>query len=76
VYRVINWVMAVLFLFAAVVQYNDPDPVRWMAMYLAACDAWEMKSETFEEAREASGLVIVTAWMLVLFVWRRPSLRD
>jgi hypothetical protein len=26
----------VLFLFAAVVQYNDPDPVRWMAIYLAA----------------------------------------
>ena len=25
--------MAVLFAFAAAVQYNDPDPLRWKAMY-------------------------------------------
>jgi len=25
--------MAVLFAFAAALQYNDPDPLRWMAMY-------------------------------------------
>ena len=25
--------MAVLFAFAAAVQYNDPDPLQWMAMY-------------------------------------------
>jgi hypothetical protein len=25
--------MATLFLFAAAVQYNDPDPLRWMAIY-------------------------------------------
>ena len=25
--------MAVLFAFAAAVQCNDPDPLRWMAMY-------------------------------------------
>ena len=25
--------MAALFLFAAAVQYNDPDPLRWMATY-------------------------------------------
>jgi hypothetical protein len=25
--------MAALFLFAAAVQYNDPDPLRWMAVY-------------------------------------------
>ena len=28
--------MAALFLFAALLQYNDPDPVRWMAIYAAA----------------------------------------
>jgi hypothetical protein len=27
---------ALLFLFGALVQYNDPDPLRWMAIYLAA----------------------------------------
>jgi Transmembrane family 220, helix len=28
---------AVLFAYATVVQYNDPDPIRWMALYAAAC---------------------------------------
>src|SRR5262245_59979600 len=28
--------MAALFLLAIVVQYNDPDPLRWMLMYAAA----------------------------------------
>lgn len=28
--------MGALFLFSAAVQWNDPDPVRWMAIYLAA----------------------------------------
>jgi transmembrane protein TMEM220 len=28
-----NGAMAVLFLFAVAVQYNDPDPLRWMAIY-------------------------------------------
>jgi hypothetical protein len=35
-FRVINWAMAALFLFAALLQYNDPDPVRWMVIYSAA----------------------------------------
>ena len=29
-------VMALLFLYAAAVQYNDPDPIRWMAVYVLA----------------------------------------
>jgi hypothetical protein len=36
-------VMAVLFLFAGAVQYNDPDPIRWMAIYglaALACGLW------------------------------------
>jgi len=30
-----RWVGAVLFLYAAIVQYNDPDALPWMAIYLA-----------------------------------------
>jgi hypothetical protein len=100
--------MAMLFAFAALLQYNDPDPFRWVAVYGAACavslavaargavhrvwplavgaialtwglvllarasgvdvftsmfDAWEMRSVPIEEAREASGLLIVAVWM-------------
>lgn len=36
VMRVITIVMMLVFVFGAAVQYNDPDPVGWMAIYLAA----------------------------------------
>jgi hypothetical protein len=101
-----------LFALSTVVQINDPDPLRWMALYGAAgaitavsirrrvapaimalvgavaaawgvhvvsggplagsyahmFDAWEMRSVDIEQAREASGLFIVAAWMAVLGV--------
>ena len=110
--------MALLFAFAAALQFNDPDPIRWIVIYVAACalslvmylkrrvppvlvltvlaiaaawaatiafagpaaseyehmfDAWEMKSPSVEEAREASGLLIVAAWMIVLLVRTRRA---
>jgi len=114
--RLLDLTMALLFAFAAAVQFNDPDPIRWIAIYGAACalslvaffirrvtpvltlavfgiamvwavviafggpaaseyghmfDAWEMKSPSVEEAREASGLLIVAVWMMVLVIRAR-----
>jgi len=116
--RFLDLTMALLFAFAAVLQFNDPDPIQWIAIYAAACalslvmffrrrltlavplavfaiamawealiafggpgaseyghmfDAWEMKSPSVEEAREASGLLIVAAWMIVLMIRVRRS---
>lgn len=34
--RILTIPMALLFLLAVVVQYNDPDPLRWMLIYAAA----------------------------------------
>ncbi|MBS1808133.1 MAG: transmembrane 220 family protein [Acidobacteria bacterium] len=34
--KIANYVMAVAFLLGVLVQYNDPDPARWMAIYGAA----------------------------------------
>jgi hypothetical protein len=31
--RLANWVMTACFLFSVAVQYNDPDPIRWMLIY-------------------------------------------
>ena len=31
-----NLIMLIAFVFGVIVQYNDPDPARWMAMYGAA----------------------------------------
>ena len=36
VLRGVSAFMAALFVFAAVLQYNDPDPLRWMVIYLSA----------------------------------------
>ena len=114
--RVLDLTMVLLFAFAAAVQFNDSDPIRWIAIYSTACalslivlvkrrvpqtaaiaaavaalvwaaliafggpaaseyghmfDAWEMKSASVEEAREASGLLIVAVWMIVLFIRSR-----
>jgi hypothetical protein len=117
IFRGVNWLMCALFLLSVLVQWNDPDPVRWMAIYgaaLAVClavalrarvpaaapmlvgfvalawavatigggrasgyshmfDTWEMKSPNVEEAREATGLLIVGVWMLVSMVAQRSS---
>jgi hypothetical protein len=35
-FRIINALLALTFLMAVVVQYNDPDPLRWIAIYGAA----------------------------------------
>lgn len=35
-WTIANWVMALVFLFSLVVQFNDPDPIRWMLIYAAA----------------------------------------
>jgi len=32
-FRVANWVMTAAFLFSVAVQYNDPDPLRWIVLY-------------------------------------------
>lgn len=116
VLRVAGALMTVLLAVAVAVQYNDPDPILWMAIYGAACalsalavvrgraplapvavvgvvalvwglmvaqgangrsslsemfQSWEMNSPGIEEAREASGLLIVAAWMAVLAIQAR-----
>jgi hypothetical protein len=35
--RAVNAVVAALFAAGAALQWNDPDPARWMALYGAAC---------------------------------------
>jgi hypothetical protein len=45
------------------------------AQYAQMFDAWEMKSVPVEEAREATGLLIVAAWMVVVAAGQRRSHR-
>jgi hypothetical protein len=43
IFRVANWVMTAAFLFSVAVQYNDPDPIRWMLIYGLAALACILK---------------------------------
>jgi hypothetical protein len=107
-------VMGLVFLLAAAVQFNDPDPIQWILIYGAALLAcvlavidnpdrkvagltgavalvWAlvllprvlgqveagtlfreagMATLEIEEAREALGLLIVVAWMSLLWLGR------
>jgi Transmembrane family 220, helix len=42
-FRLANWVMTAAFLFSVAVQYNDPDPLRWMLIYGLAVLACGLK---------------------------------
>ena len=53
--------MALLFLFGAAVQLNDPDPLRWMLIYLAAAVAC-----AFAAARRLSRLLPIIIAALAL----------
>ncbi|MEX1055950.1 MAG: transmembrane 220 family protein [Rhodothermales bacterium] len=105
--KVANAVMLVVFVSWAGFQYNDPDGVWWMVVYLLAaagcglaffgrfprrvaltyvglCVGWALylavsvifDSEFFfeERGREAMGLTICAAWMLVL--WKATAVRS
>ncbi len=55
--------MGALFVFAAAVQYNDPDPYSWAALYLAVAGV------SFAALRLPSAWKIPAAVAVVAFVW-------
>jgi hypothetical protein len=66
--RVVHSAGAVLFLFSAVVQWNDPDPLPWMAIYGAAsilCVAAAMGLGRLRWPATIAGLAMV--WAIVIF---------
>lgn len=69
VVRLFNYLMTVIFIFGAVLQYNDPDPVRWMLIYGAAaatCIWWHMGREGVRMACVVIAIIAI-AWAIVLF---------
>lgn len=59
---------AVLFLLSAALQYNDPDPVRWAAVYLAAAIVCVLRSIANRRAWMAATVVAIVClvWALIL----------
>jgi hypothetical protein len=65
--RVLAAAFAALFGFAALLQYNDPDALAWIALYLAACMSCLLTvfRRTEWELSAATGLVALI-WALTL----------
>ncbi|HRC58638.1 MAG TPA: transmembrane 220 family protein, partial [Kofleriaceae bacterium] len=78
-FRTTSWVMAALYAVSVALQYNDPDPLRWMAIYGAAAVA----SAMLPTRRFAVPLALATAgaallWAALLFpeIWGRVGFTD
>jgi Transmembrane family 220, helix len=62
-----NWLMVALFGLSAVLQYNDPDPLPWIAIYAAAaaaCVLWGRRRATWPLAAPVA--VIAAVWAALL----------
>lgn len=61
--RVLAAIWGVLFLFGAAVQFNDPDPVRWAAIYTAAAAACLAAARRRAVARIAALPLPIELWL-------------
>lgn len=78
-FRAVSWGMAGLLFLCVALQYNDPDPIRWMAMYAAGAIA----SVLLPIKKPAAALalligLIALAWAIYLVhsVWGRIAVSD
>ena len=78
-FKAVSWAMAGILLVCVVLQYNDPDPIRWMAMYGAGAVA----SVLLPIKKPAAALALLIglvafAWAIYLIstVWGRIALSD
>ena len=77
VFRGVGVFMCALFVFAAVLQYNDPDPLQWMAIYLSAAAVsaldfvgrlrWYFAAIIGSVALVWAGVLAAEVWGLVRF---------
>lgn len=78
-FRGLSYVMAALLFVCVALQYNDPDPIRWMAIYGAGAIVSVVLPSRRAVATVAIVLGVATAvWAgaLVLEVWDKIELSD
>ena len=78
-FRGLSYVMAALLLVCVLLQYNDPDPLRWMAIYGAGCAlsvALPMRPKLAPIAILVGLVTIGWALVLLLDVWGRMGMSD
>lgn len=68
--RTLNLIMAALFLLSAAVQFNDPDPLQWIAVYSAAAIACIFSAVGLRQSRAAGVLrAFVCLTGIAAFLW-------
>lgn len=79
-FAIASCIFALFYAFSVVVQYNDPDPVRWMLIYGAAAviSAWAARTSLLPVIPGAvAAVALIWALTLVPSVARQlPSLFD
>ena len=78
-YKVLCWVMAALFALCVALQYNDPDPIRWMLIYGAAMVISILLPPNRDAAKIgvlAGAAALVWAAMLIIPIWDKVSPSD
>jgi hypothetical protein len=66
--KIFNICFCLLFIFSAILQYNDPDPYVWMPIYLyGALLCWLAARNKFYPAAYLAGIIVYTAYAVYLF---------
>lgn len=77
VFKLINLVMALLFLLSVVVQFNDPDPLLWIAIYaLCAVACLLVFTEYKHWIFPALVATLAIVWVISLVPSLYPHLAD
>ena len=79
IFKGLSWLFAALFAICVVLQYNDPDPIRWMAIYGAAMIV--SIALPFRKKWAIAGFVVgafAAAWGIYLLVgvWGKMGFSD
>lgn len=68
--KVFNLIFFLLFIFSAVLQYNDPDPYVWMPIYIyGAVLCWLAFRNKFYPKAYLIGILIFSIYAISLFFW-------
>ena len=71
--KIFNGILCLLFIFSAALQFNDPDPIQWVAIYgLAAVISGFAVVGKYNKAIILFGIVVCIIWMATLI----PGVQD
>ena len=78
-FKLPSWVMAALFAVCVALQYNDPDPIRWMLIYGAAMVVsilMPMKRDAAKVGLVVALIALVWATVLILGIYDKVTFSD